>query len=113
MEQLLLDPLVLQLPRGIAMAISIYALGLVLFRWTATRVLSQDRRFLLLFFVMELGTNVISGLIKARNGVAVDISTWLTVPMQMFLTAYLHYSIPSEYRTFGRRIDVWKARRRA
>lgn len=89
-----------QLPRFISLVFSVYCLGVVATRWRTTRILSQDKRFLLLFFILECGTVMTSSILKINMHVGVDVATWLTVQMQAFLAAYLHYSIPPEYRRF-------------
>src|SRR4051794_4059461 len=108
----LLAHLYVHLPRLIYVAFSLYGLGLVLFRWQVTRLLTMERRFLLLFFLLELGNTVASGLIKTIVDAPVDPTAWLTVLTQSFLAAYLHYSVPREYRSLRRRLDVRRRRRR-
>lgn len=87
-----------QLPRLIYVAFSLYALVLLVTRWQASRVMTQDRRFLLLFFLMELANTVLSGVLKLTHEAHVDIATWFTALTQSFLAAYLYYSIPASFR---------------
>lgn len=87
-----------QLPRLIFVGFTLYALVVLVTRWPATRVMTQDRRFLFLFFVLETVTVLVSGCLKISHETRIDIGTWLTVLTQSFLAAYLHYSIPPAYR---------------
>ncbi len=86
------------LPRLVYIAISVYALILVAHRWRATRVMTQERRFLWLFFVLELVTVILSGTLKTLGDTPGDASIWLTVLTQGFLASYLHYAIPREHK---------------
>lgn len=92
-----------QIPRLAFITFSVYCLVVVVTRWQTTRVMTQDRRFLLLFFVLENITTITSGSLKIAANIAPDAGTWLTVLSQSFLAAYLHYSIPREYRRFHHR----------
>lgn len=85
-------------PRLIYMFFSVYALAVVVTRWQASRVMTQDRRFLLLFFIMECVTTLVSGFLKIELGTPTDMSVMLTILTQSFLAAYLHHSIPAEFR---------------
>lgn len=86
------------LPRLAYMGFSLYALIVLFTRWHVSRVMTQDRRFLLLFFFMEASVTTLSGALKIHAGAAVDMSAYLTVLTQSFLAAYLHYSIPSSFK---------------
>lgn len=95
--------LIEQAPRFIFVAFSFYCLLVVVTRWQVTRVMTMDRRFLLLFFVLENLTVIVSGCLKISADVRPDVGTWLSVLTQSFLAAYLYYSIPREYRRFYHR----------
>lgn len=94
-------------PRLIYIGFSLYALAVLLTRWQVTRVMTQDRRFLLLFFTLEIVTSIISGTVKTLHDAPVDVSSWITVLTQSFLAAYLYYSVPASYR----RAHHWITRR--
>jgi hypothetical protein len=90
-------------PRLIYLAFSAYAAWVVCTRWQASRVMTQDKRFLMLFFLLEIATTMTSGVLKISAGVHLDVATWMTVLLQSFLAAYLHYAIPRSYRFWHRR----------
>jgi hypothetical protein len=95
--------LVEQMPRLLFTLFSVYCLLVVVTRWQSTRVMTQDRRFLLLFFILENVTVIVSGVLKMQTGIPTDVGTWLSVLMQSFLAAYLHHSIPAEFRRWHHR----------
>jgi hypothetical protein len=85
-----------QLPRLAYLVFSGYALVLVVTAWPRTRVMTTDKRFLLLFFLLEIATTVTSAALRMWAGTPADPSTWLTVLCQSFLCAYLYYAIPRD-----------------
>lgn len=94
----MIDILAAQAPRIIYVAFSVYALFVLIARWRVTRVMTQDRRFLFLFFVMELTASILSGVTKALHDAHLDVSSWVTVLAQGYLAAYLYHSIPASFR---------------
>lgn len=87
-----------QLPRLIAMFVSIYCALILLTRWRVTRLMTPDKRFLLLFLVTEVVVVCASVVLKVRAGAPVDPSSWLTVFLQLLLGGYLHHAIPAHVR---------------
>lgn len=94
-----------QLPRLGSLVFCGYALALIVTRWAGTRVMTTDKRFLLLFLVGEIATVALGAGVKIGHGVPTDISSWATVLLQSFLCAYLHYSIPAAYRRWWLRFS--------
>lgn len=92
-----------QLPRLIYVTFASYSLLLLLVRWRVTRVLTTDRRFLLAGLVLLFANSILSGVLKALAGYPTDVSSWGSVLSLSFLCAYLHYSLPAEYRRWHHR----------
>lgn len=92
------------LPRLLYMAFSLYALVVLITRWQVSRVMTQDRRFLFLFFLLEAAVTILSGVLKIQSGADIDVSAYMTVLTQGFLAAYLHYSIPAHFKRAHYRI---------
>jgi hypothetical protein len=80
------------------MSFAAYGLFLLFFRWRAYTVMTQERRFLFLFMCLEQITVLISGGLKFYNNLPADVSLFLTLLLQAFLVAYLHYSVPPGHR---------------
>lgn len=100
-----------QIPRLIFVAFSIYGMFVLITRWQVTRVMTVDRRFLFLFFILELSACITSGVLKIQAEVPVDVSSWMTVLSQSFLAAYLYYSVPSSFKRAHYRITRRRKRR--
>lgn len=94
-----------QLPRFAALVFIAYAVFLVIARWPITRVLTVERRFLLLFFLLELFAAATNTATRLGERSAPTVGTWLAMLTQAFAAAYLHYSIPAEYRRPWHRIS--------
>lgn len=92
-----------QLPRLLFAAFSVYCLVVLVTRWRFTRVLTRDRRFLFLFIAGHCLNVILSATLKITAGIPADYATWTTVLVQSFLAAYLHYSIPRDFRSRARR----------
>lgn len=87
-----------QSPRILVIPFAAYGLLVLVMRWRSTRVMTEDRRFLFLFFILQLATALMSACLKVIAGTPSDVSTWLALLTQSFLAAYLHYSIPRSFR---------------
>ena len=99
-----------QLPRVVYLVFSVYALAVLVTRWPVTRVMTTDRRYLFLFFLLEIATTTLSGALKIAGGVPVDLGTYATVLTQVFLAAYLHHTVPGQYRRWYYRFTRGRAR---
>lgn len=78
---------------------SLYSLLVLVSRWRVAKVLTQDRRFLFLFILLEVVSTTTSGLLKIAADAPSDVSVWLTLLTQSFLAAYLHHSVPRSQRS--------------
>lgn len=94
----MIDFVLMNLPRLLYIGFSLYSLVVIATRWQASRVMTMDKRFLLLFFIFNIVSTVVTGVLKIYIGVPPDFTVWLTVLTQSFMTAYLHYSIPPSFR---------------
>lgn len=84
-------------PRIGYLLFSAWSLLLVCTRWHATRVMTTDKRFLMLFFLLEIATGATSGVLRMVADAPLDVTSWMLLLLQSFLAAYLYYSIPRAF----------------
>lgn len=92
------------LPRLIYVAQASWGLVLLLARWRVTRILTPERRFLLLALASLFANHVVSGVLKIVAGTPADTSTWISVWVMGLFLAYVHYSLPPEFRRLYHRL---------
>lgn len=98
-----------QLPRLVAAAFSVHSLLLLVTRWQVTRVMTQERRFLFAFFILQCSNSTMSAVTKAVHHVPLDVSSWGSALTQSLLCAYVYYAIPPEFRRWHHRFSRRKS----